>query len=208
MEFIYSNEYDAYQDILDKKVVDCLSKHVMRMESDKAKQLYECSRKIGVPQIIWGYGDGLHKDIEMNRIIQIGCIQHLMGHKEVKPLRVVIDTNGIPWVDNLHTVVRTILLHGEDITIADCNPYIADMSKSMPKVVSVKGSMHSDVKVISGAIRAATRRMNRIHSDMYKINYTIKDFMEENEINKDALTISSSRLYGYNNENYDTESVI
>lgn len=194
MDFTYSENIIPYEEILDLKVVDCLCKHVIRVETDKSYDLLDCSLKMGVPQIYWGYPDGIHTDAEMNRRIQIACIQHAIATKNIKPMRVVLGEQRIPWIDNLHTAIQNIFIYGEDIKIKDCLPYICDLSVTPFKVVSINNSVSGNLGMIKGSIQSAMKRLRRVHSDMYKINYTIKDFMEENEINLSSLTITQKQL--------------
>lgn len=197
MDFTYSENYKSYEDILDRKVIDCLCKHVIKTDTDKSQRLAEVSRKIGVPHVYWGYPDGLHEHPEMNRQIQLGCIQHGITSKNIKPMRVVLTENRRVWIDNLHTAIQNIIIFGEDVTIGECIPYICDMTVTPFKIVNIEGSVAGNLGMAKGAIQAAVKRLNRVHPEMYEIGYTIRDFMEENNINREALTISQKRIDMY-----------
>ena len=133
----------------------------------------------------------------MNRQIQIGCIQHGISSKSIKPMRVVLAEGRRVWIDNLHTAIQNIIIYGDDVKIRDCMPYICDMTVTPFKIVSIEGSVAGNLGMAKGAIQAAVKRLNRVHSDMYEINYTIGDFMQENVINREALTISQKRIDSY-----------
>lgn len=192
MDFRYTENYDDYRDVLCVRAVDCICKNVCNLESDKAKRVYELGRKVGYDQVIWGYRCGLWGRYDVNRIVQLGQIQRVISKGIKRPVRIIIGYQGTIWIDNLHTCIASILCYGENMKISDMPVYIVDMRDDVPIIVDINRSVSFDYDKIAGVIQCSKDRLSRIHIDLYDVNYTICEFMTENKISRDRLTLDES----------------
>lgn len=197
MKFIYTNDYSDYTYVLEKKIVDCHCKHVMSLESVKAQEVYNESKNIGYNHVIWGYGSGLYKNIDSNRTVQLHTIGRMIYKGFNRQFRVVIDKYNTIWVDNLHSAIRDILIFGEDITFGETKCYIVDMRNEIPIVVDVDNTVSNNIIDIEGCIKASQERCERTSKKLQEINYTIREFMEDNDITKNTLNIDEKYFNEY-----------
>lgn len=188
MDFYYTSDLSPYRDLLSRKLTDLPCKHVMGLGSAKAKELYARSKELGYPQAMWGYGLGIHTEESENRIIQIQTIRRMIYKQIVRPFRVVIDSAGVPWVDNLHSCIRDILVtDSPDCTLGDTWFYLVDLSFDTPVVGDYRGSLSNNLSDILDALGAAKRRDVRTSPKIRQVGYTIGEFMEDNRICREAL---------------------
>lgn len=187
MKFIYTEDYSNYGDILNKKVKLSLCKHVMNLESDKSKRVYQESLDIGYSYVMWGYGTEIEDDYKLNRKNQLGIIYKMIQDHLDNAVRIIIDTDGDIWIDNLHSTIRNIILMDENITIGDMKCYIVDFHSdvSAPVIIDVNGSLSNNINDIKNMLNVSFDRLNRISNGIKKANYTIGEFILENKLNKD-----------------------
>ena len=197
MEFIYRDSFnmEQYREYLNRKAVDCLCKHVCRITNPKAKALILASEAIGYPKASWGYGEGLHLHPEQNRLIQINRIQVFIYDRIVHPIRLVIDKEGEVWIDNLHSVLTQILCRGRDLELYAMPVYIVDMRGDIPKIVDGYHLIDFNREKIIRMLEFSRLRCERVSSEIKAIGYTIGEFMADNEINREALTLPSEDFY-------------
>lgn len=185
MNFKYETDISAIAEILNESVMDSHCKHVMKIISgQKSERVYNESVKIGYKQVLWGqsYAD-LRGNYPLNRHHQISTIRYMHHDRIVRPVRIVIDTEGVPWVDNLHSTILQMILYGTDIKLSDMYCYIIDMRNTECITVYDKESSLSDsVTEIKGAIERAHDRIRRINDNIRSINYTVGDFLKDNEL--------------------------
>lgn len=195
MQFRYTDvSTKIYDAISEKRIIDCPSKHVLRLNSEKARELQKESQKQGYSRI-WGYNYGLYRDEEKNRNAQLYTIARMIYEEAKMPFRVVINQAGTPWIDNLHSAIRDVLVYGDSVKIKDVPHYIVDMSGDIPVVCDVKNSIN--MEDIKGAVRCAMKCDRRINDNISSINYTIGEFITENEITREELGINSELFEEY-----------
>lgn len=187
MEFQYTDSMGRYQELLGMPLASLRCKHVMSLLSPKALKQYKYSLETGYPQAVWGYGCGIYKDPEANWEIQVHTIRRMIYKGFCRPFRVVIDSEGIPWADNLHSAIRDILVFGEGLELMGARFYIVDLSGPMPVVADAGGSLSRNLDDIQGAIRSAMERDSRVDGRIRDVHYTIGEFMDENGINREAI---------------------
>lgn len=195
MEFVFTDSTNGYERYFSLKIKDCICKHVLSLNQPKAQKVYHASSGIGYEKVIWGYGSGLYKHPELNRTAQICQIQKMIYKGIYNPIRCVIDKNSVLWIDNLHGAISNILTKGDDVKLEDCQIYIVDMRNDIPKIVDVRSSVIFDKNAINGCLKNAQDRINRISLELYEINYTIGEFMKDNRISWDAMTLDKSRYF-------------
>lgn len=105
------------------------------------------------------------------------------------PVRLVIGYSDKLWVDNLHTCLSYIVKHGEDILLSEMPVYIIDLREELHIVVDIENSIIFDKSSIEGAIDCARKRISRVHIDLYDINYTIGDFIKDNRIFRNSMSL-------------------
>lgn len=197
MDFVYLEDYADYEQMLDVRIKDCICKHVLRLGSDKANKVYQISESIGYQKVIWGYGQGLSVFPTRNKTINMWKMQAMIYDGVIRPVRLVIDKNGVLWVDNLHTAIKDILVLGDDTKLSDIIVYIVDMRTSPVTVVSINDSVVKNFNAIVGAIKSAKDRLERVSSELYDVGYTIGNFMEDNEITLSEFTLTSEQIDKY-----------
>lgn len=116
-DFIYTSDYSKYKEILKTPIIKCVCKHIMNLDGEKAQQVFIASNKIGYNKCVWGYGMKIYENEEENRLIQIHTINKMICKGFIKPFRVVIDEAGVPWIDNLHSALRDIIVYGKEVTL-------------------------------------------------------------------------------------------
>lgn len=197
MDFTYTNNPEPYRYLFSLPLKDFRCKHVLSRNSRKADQLYALSAKYGYPQCMWGYGSGIYVDHEANRTIQIHTIRRMIYKGFTRPFRVVLDSAGVPWIDNLHSAIRDILVFGEGCTLWDTRFYLIDLSGMIPGIVDVRGSVSGDMADIKGALESAFKRDMRTNDEIRKVFYTIGEFMADNEITRDAIHLKQEHYEAY-----------
>lgn len=197
MEFIYLDSFDMeqYREYLCRKAVDCPCKHVCRTTNPKAKALALASVAIGYPKAWWGYGEGLYLYPERNRLINIGRIQVFIYDCIVHPIRLVIDKEGEMWIDNLHSVLTQIICRDRNLELYAMPVYIVDMRGDVPKIVDGYHLIDFNREKITRMLEFSRLRCERVSPEIKAIGYTIGEFMDDNEINKEVLTLPSEDFY-------------
>jgi len=175
------------------KIGDTICKHLLLLNSDKSKRIYEMSVERGL-NILWGFGIGTYKNPEVNRELQLENIRRMIYKQRCSPFRIVISKEGHMYIDNLHSAIRDILVFGEDVTIGEVPYYLIDTSYGIPVV---EGYIHDSVKDIHGAVGCALRRQKYMYDEYIKLGYTIKEFMDENKINRDSVNLPNSKYEDY-----------
>lgn len=205
MEFTFKDSSTEYKHIQNMKIEDTLCKHVMGIInpngtidflSSKERLVYEASHKLGYDNTLWGYGDGTYKDYDINRAVQLHTILRMIYKGFNRCFRVVIDKEGIPWVDNLHSGIRDIIVYGNDIKIGDMPHYIVDMSKEIPIIIS-NGVTFDSIINIKGAIQVSRKRVQRINKEIKDVNYTIKEFIDLHNINRETIKVTDGIIKKY-----------
>lgn len=195
--FLYTDDYSDYKKMLNVKITDCLCKHVMTLNTRKAQAVYMEAQKVGYHKVMWGYGQNLSKYPAKNREAQLMTIQRMIYDLYNHAIRIVIDKEGILWIDNLHTAIKDVLVYGENQIIGDSKIYIVDLSQDIPKIVNINGSVSDSVYDIENAIVSAKTRLKRITPELSQIKYTIGDFMKDNNINRECLTLDEKAYDKY-----------
>lgn len=177
--FKYTNYYKHYMFVIKMFLKDCLCKHILSEESQKAKLLKKESLKIGYTQVQWGYAEKF--DIRKNRIIQIGRISRIIYKDINRPIRVVIGNKGEVWIDNLHHAIAHIIAKGQGVLLGDIPMYIVDMrNEKEPIIVDKEGSLSRSLDEIIGTLCSAKKRCDRSSQRICSLKYTIEDFMNDN----------------------------
>lgn len=189
MDFIYTDNQEDYTYVLETRISECRCKHVLSVENPKAVRVKELSEKIGYEAVQWGTHENLTEDMEVCRQVQLFRIQRMI-YKDIKnAMRVVIGKKNDIWIDNLHTSIAAIITNGSDVKIKDIKCYIVDMGASIPVVCDINGSVRKNVMDIQGAVRASEARLSRVSTELLELNYTIGDFIKENRLTREHMTI-------------------
>lgn len=197
MNFTYTDNTDRYSGILEQKICDLQCKHVMVLNSEKAKMVWEESKHIDAMKNMWGYTSGIWKDEKENKLIQMHTIKKMVYKCLYMPFRIVIDTKGFIWTDNLHSSIRDIMVYGTGTKLKDVSCYIIDLRSNIPVVVNVRHSLHNDINDIKGAVHAAYQRNGRISDTIRNINYTVKEFLYDNGINRETIGLNDEMIQAY-----------
>lgn len=197
MDFHYTEDASRYEPLFSQSLKTLRCKHVMMLTSDKAKELYECSRQFGYPQVMWGYDSGLYKNESVNRLVQLHTIRRMIYKQVVRPFRLVIDEGGALWVDNLHSCIRDIMVFGEDVCLRDTSFYLIDLGHPVPTIVNRNHCVYPNLNEISGAIASAQKRNQRTNPKIRRVFYTIDEFMTDNQITSDEIGLDPSVYEAY-----------
>lgn len=195
--FLYTDDYTEYIKMLDVKITDCLCKQVMTLNTKKAQEVYMEAQKVGNQKVIWGYDQNLSAYPAKNREAQIMSIQRMVFDLFNRAIRVVIDKSGVLWIDNLHTAIKDVIVYGDDHKLIDSNVYIVDMRNDIPKVVDIDGSVSDSVFDITNAVACSVKRVKYITPELYKIKYTIGEFIADNKITRESLTLDEKKYKKY-----------
>ena len=198
--FLYTDDYAEYRKMLDVKITDCLCKQVLTLNTKKAQEVYMEAQRIGNQKVMWGYEQNLSNYPAKNREVQLMSIQKMIFDLFDRAIRVVIDKEGFLWIDNLHTSVKDVIVYGVDHKLIDSNVYIVDMRGDIPKVVDIDGSVSDSVFDITNAVACSVKRIKYITPKLYKINYTIGEFIKDNGISRENLTLDVKIYDKYVNE--------
>lgn len=181
--FVYTEDLENYQWVLETPILECRSKHVLSLESEKAKMLLEASSEIGYPGCMWGYTSAYLKDPEVNRVCQMFTIHKMLQKGISNSLRVIIGKKNDIWLDNMHTAIRNVLIYGYNVKLKDINMYIVDMrNPQIPVVVNYNNSLNSSLDDIKAVVDRGENRMNRTKGRVRDINYTACEFINDNNI--------------------------
>lgn len=183
-QFIYTENSTEYEDVLNRKIKDCLCKHVMSLKSEKSKEVFKLSQQINYQYVQWGFASKLTSNYEKNREYNLLKINKMINSHLNNAVRIIIDKEGDIWIDNLHSAIRNTFLKNTEICIGDMKIYIIDFSKNryMPTIVNVNKSLSNKLQDILGAVQVSFDRLDRISKDIKDIHYTIGEFIEENNL--------------------------
>ncbi len=193
MNFYYYDSFKSYADYLDVKVTDCLCKHICRLNSEKAVRLKDTRFALGDYNVFWGYGESLYKDPEKNRLIQLSRIQKFIFDHYVHTIRCIIDKDGDLHVDNLHSALAHVIAGGKDITLRDMPVFILDTRSST--IADEYHIVHISFNDINNILCDGNFTNSRMSSATKSVGYTIGEFMTDNDISRDALTLEGCAHY-------------
>lgn len=188
MQFLYTDDLSGYQKILNSRIVDMPCKHVMNLESEKARALRDASVNCGYYNVLWGYGTGICSNYSDNRIVQIHTVSKMIYKCLSDPFRIVIDRTGYAWIDNLHSAIRDVIVFGDGIRVSDARFYIVDLSRDVP-VAAGDGTLSHSIDDIMGAVDVAVKRDQRVNDAVRAVGYTIGEFMKDNLISREAVNL-------------------
>lgn len=203
MTFTYMTELTAHaRPFLSTRLTDFPCKHVMDVSGKKAQALLDASLNLGYSECVWGFGEGVYNRPKENRIQQVSAIRRMVYKQFTRPFRLVIDSAGVPWPDNLHIIIRDILAFGEGATLIDVPFYVIDLTGPVPAAINWMGSLSRDLDEIEGAIACAKKRDSRADDAVRAVGYTIGEFMADNGITKDALRLTEKDWHAYQLASY------
>lgn len=185
-------DIEEYEDMFLKNM-PC--KHVMRLSSEKAVARFKASIKIGYDRVVWGKRSGLSANEDWNRKVQLNDIQNIIYKKRIHPVRVVIDDMGVPWIDNLHNGIANILCN-DGAKLRDIPHYIARHNDEY-NIELIDPYNVIDLSRIDGLLEYTEARFSRVSQEVSSVEYSIEEFMEDNDIRKDELTIDDSYYAEY-----------
>lgn len=190
------NDRDCYGATTHLQVLSRLRcKHVMDVSSQKAEKLLDVSVAAGYENAMWGYGEALYKVPDYNRIVQIGRIQRFIYKGLIRPVRIVIDSKGCWWPDNLHTTIAHILCQGSGCKVIDIPFYIIDLSAKQDVVTIYDPYRLVDLNRADDVIHSALMRESQTNDQIRSVNYSIQEFMADNNICWEALTLEPVYKY-------------
>ena len=195
MDFYLSNGPVPHPDAMETRLVDFPSKHVLSLSSEKAGRLWDASLASGYPEAMWGYAAGIHRDARTNRAIQLQTVRKMVYQPFIRPFRMVRDSSGTFWPDNLHSAIRDILVFGDGVKLSEVPFYLIDLSGGVPKVYSHMGALSDSVVSIRAAVESARKRDRRATDAVRAVSYRIADFLADNGIDRDALALPDP-VYG------------
>ena len=101
----------------------------------------------------------------------------------LRPIRIVITSNGKIFVDNTHWAIAYMKRFGQDIKLSDVPFYIVDFNFEKPYIVDVKGTVIKNEQDIKRAVNAAGDVEERIQKGWRprQISYLLGDFAIELE---------------------------
>lgn len=199
--FYYVGERCEFSDNAGKSVISNMPcKHVCRLESYKAQELLRVSEAIGYRKCIWGEGEGYDSNPELNRVVNLSRIQRFIYDKIIRPVRIVADSEGILWADNLHSAISHVISRGDGCILADIPHYIIAQDKDSGCTVVYDPYKQVDLNKLYGALTSADKRLSRVDDNVRRIRYTIGDFMKENELDRDHMTLSFEYYNDFNDE--------
>ena len=203
MKFIVSDNIESdYRDILRLALRDCNCRRVIKTDSDKSKKLYDLL-KDRPSKVLWGYEDNLAY-FNNNRFLQfMVSIQNMLIFKDFKPFRIVIDKCGYIWIDNIQVATKDMLIRDMDITIGECGHYIVDLRGEIPVVAGVMGALSNDLLDIAKAVDLAEKHFgDSMPDEARELKYTLKEFLDENGVTKNMVTVSPETIAEYRNFYY------
>ena len=197
MNLLLTDDIRPYQPVLEQPITAMRCKHVLGIRSPKSRELWERSQEAGYPEALWGYGSGIAKDPDANRIAQSYTVRRMVHKRWTAPFRLVIDRTGTPWVDNLHSAIRDILVFGDSVRPMDVGCYIIDLAGGVPVAVDVCGSLSTDLAAVKGAVSCARKRDARATDAVRGVGYTIGEFLSENGISRKSVGPSAKQYDAY-----------
>lgn len=196
-KFCYIGERSPVTDKIRIKVVrDMRCKHVCRLNSNKAKDLLAASEQIGYRHCMWGYGEGYGNNPELNRAVQLSRIQRFIYDQTIRPVRIVEDEKGILWADNLHSIISHVIARGNDCILGEIPYYLIRQNHSTEMTEIHDPHKLFDLSRYYGALTSADMRLSRINDDIRDVRYTIGEFMDENELHRECMTLNIE-AYGF-----------
>lgn len=203
MKFIVSdNVASDYRDVLRLALRDCNCRRVIKIESDKSKKLYDLL-KDRPTKVLWGYEDNLVY-FNNNRFLQfMVSIQNMLIFKDFKPFRIVIDKCGYVWIDNIQVATKDMLITDMGVTIGELSFYIVDLRGDIPVIAGANGTISNDLQDIAKAIELSEKHFgDSMPMEAREVNYTLKEFLEENGVTKNMITVSPETVAEYKNFSY------
>lgn len=157
-EFLYSNNYEEYDFVLNKEIITLECKHIMEL-NNITKEIYD--RAI-IAEHQWCIF-GSHRNGTINSEKDI--ITKMTEITFNRPMRVVITKDNNIWADNTHSAIAYILRYGKAVCLKDVPMYIVDTRGSISKIISVKNTVLNSIKDIRSAIACSERLNNRLDKE-------------------------------------------
>ena len=203
MKFIVSdNVASDYRDVLRLALRDCNCRRVIKTDSDKSKKLYDLL-KDRPSKALWGYEDNLAY-FNNNRFLQfMVSIQNMLIFKDFKPFHIIIDKYGYIWIDNIQVATKDMLITAMDVTIGELNFYIVDLRGDIPVIAGANGAISNDLQDVAKAIELSEKHFgDSMPMEAREVNYTLKEFLEENGVLPSMITVSNKTISDYKNFSY------
>lgn len=189
--FYYIGEKTEFSDSVGNlKIRDMRCKHVCSLESFKAQELLRASEAIGYRECMWGEWEGYGNHPELNQTVNRSRIQRFIYDKIIHPVRVVADEEGVLWIDNLHSAIAQVISRGDDCTLAEIPHYIIRSNEESGWTEVYDPYRIVDLNKLYGALTVADKRLSRVDGNVRNVHYTIGEFMKENNMDREHMTLS------------------
>lgn len=107
---------------------------------------------------------------------------------------------NVLWIDNLHSALSHVISRGTDCTLSQIPHYIVGHDKKSGFTTIYDPYHVVDLRQVHGALTSADIRLSRVDENVRRVNYTIGDFMDENEFDRDHMTIPFECYDDFNDE--------
>lgn len=95
---------EDYRYLLDMKLMDLECKHVLYADDRDIKKFIAQAEKAYYPNIVWGY----YRDKRATGKSERAIIDRMKVADIMKPIRIVVTSNGMVWCDNTHVCMSYI----------------------------------------------------------------------------------------------------
>lgn len=95
---------EEYRYLLDIKLTDLECKHVLFSDDRDTKRFIKRAEKAYYPNIVWGY----YRDKIATGKSERAILDKMKADNFMRPIRIVVTSNGMVWCDNTHTCISYI----------------------------------------------------------------------------------------------------
>lgn len=90
--------------------------------------------------------------------------------------------------------IAQVICHGKGILMREMPVYIMDMRTSVPKIVDGYHLVNLEREKVTGLLTVSWKRCERSSKELAAVNYTIGEFMAENDLDWCYLTLDDRSL--------------
>lgn len=135
-------------------VGELAAKHIPQDMDDRAGACFvRLAEQIGYEFPRIGTHQGLSQDEDIARV------RRMARAVEVRPLKIVLTSDGRAWADNTHWALAAMVRHGMGVLVRDTPHYLVDVSVGRPRVIGKPAGLEGPAleRAILNALRVEQR---------------------------------------------------
>jgi len=171
---------NKYCNITEMQLLDLESKHVALADSKRKTELIKLGEQVGYNYVLWGTHRGKWINDDTRLRYELDRVESMVNYPSIRPIRIVICSNGKVFADNSHWALASAKKFGCDVKLKQIPFYIVDFTNPIPNIINNNGSVIQNEIDIMRTINAAGKIEQRVLNG-WRINdtYSMRDLHNE-----------------------------